>query len=156
MPNTPRRVFLSYSTRDRARVVEIAQALEGRGLLAWRDRNEILGGENYGPRIVEAVKQSVAVLLCCSRSSVGSKNVKQEVQRAWKYNVPCLPLLLDGVRPAGVAQSLSCPPSPNSVIPAQCRGEAWSAMAQPSSAPAIISSWTCLRAWARPPASISS
>src|SRR6185503_12372994 len=97
MPAAPRRVFLSYSSRDRARVMEIAQALADRGLLPWRDRNEILGGENYGPRIVEAVKQSVAVLLCCSRNSVGNKNVKQEVQLAWNYDVPCLPLLLDGV-----------------------------------------------------------
>ena len=89
--------FLSYSSRDRHRAIEIADALESKGIGLWRDQNEILGGENYGPKIVEAIKKSTVLLLCCSRNSVGNKNVKQEVQLAWSSHVPCLPLLLDGV-----------------------------------------------------------
>jgi hypothetical protein len=89
--------FLSYSSRDRHRAIEIADALETRGIGLWRDQKEILGGENYGPKIVEAIKRSSVLLLCCSRNSVGNKNVKQEVQIAWTSHVPCLPLLLDGV-----------------------------------------------------------
>jgi TIR domain/Domain of unknown function (DUF4384) len=91
------RVFLSYSSRDRSRVVELARAFENTGLIIWRDQNEILGGQNYGPKIVDAIRASQVLLLCCSRNSVGSKNVKQEVQLAWSNNVPFLPLLLDGV-----------------------------------------------------------
>ena len=63
----------------------------------WRDQEGILGGENYGPKIVEAIAGSSVLLLCSSRNSVGNKSVKQEVQLAWTKHVACLPLLLDGV-----------------------------------------------------------
>ncbi len=88
-------VFVSYSSRDRARVMEIATRLEAEGLKVWIDRARISGGSNYGPEIVRGIKSCKVMVLMCSDSSLRSHNVKQEIQLAWKYRRPYLPLLLE-------------------------------------------------------------
>ena len=92
------RVFISYASVDVEAVAALAAALANEGIDVWRDSDRIGGGESYGPKIVEALKGADVILLCCSRNSVSNVNVKQEVQLAWSYRVPCLPLLLDGVK----------------------------------------------------------
>lgn len=93
----PAEVFISYSSRDRERVIEIADRLEKLGVSCWLDRNKILGASNYGPEIVAGIKGCKVLLLCCSDASMRSKNVKQEIQLGWKYDRPYLPLLLEPV-----------------------------------------------------------
>lgn len=88
-------VFVSYASRNRERVVEIAKHLEAAGVTVWRDQNQILGGENYGPRIVHGIKNCKVLLLVCTVASMRSKNVKQEIQLAWKYDRPYLPILAE-------------------------------------------------------------
>jgi hypothetical protein len=88
-------VFISYASRNRERVVELAGHLESAGVTIWRDQNEILGGENYGPKIVHGIKNCKVLLLACTTASMRSKNVKQEIQLAWSYDRPYLPLLLE-------------------------------------------------------------
>jgi hypothetical protein len=61
----------------------------------WRDQDQIVGGGNYGPSIVEGIRRSALVMLMCSAASMRSRNVKQEIQLAWRYGKPYLPLLLD-------------------------------------------------------------
>src|SRR5262245_4584055 len=92
------RIFLSYSSRVQEAAAEIASALEHSDIEVWRDQERIGGGENYGPKIVEAIKNANLLVLCCSKNSVSNHNVKQEVQLAWTYRIPCLPVLLDGVK----------------------------------------------------------
>lgn len=86
-------VFISYASRNRDRVVHIADQLQSAGVTIWRDQNEILGGENYGPKIVNGIKNCKVLLLVCTDASMRSKNVKQEIQLAWHYGRPYLPLL---------------------------------------------------------------
>src|SRR4051812_23943312 len=69
--------------------------LEGAGVRIWRDQDQILGGENYGPKIVNGIRTAKVLLLACSDASMRSKNVKQEIQLAWTYDIPYLPLLLE-------------------------------------------------------------
>jgi hypothetical protein len=90
-------VFISYSSQDRARVLEIAEQLENSGITVWIDRNRIPGGTNYGPEIVKGIKECGVLALMCSDNSLRSKNVKQEIQLAWKYTKPYLPLLLEQI-----------------------------------------------------------
>jgi len=92
-----RGVFLSYSRQDRERVIGVARYLENAGVFVWRDGKEILGGQNYGPRIVHGIKHSKVLILMCSNAAMSSKNVKQEIQLAWKYNLSYLPLLLEPI-----------------------------------------------------------
>src|SRR5215207_9695502 len=86
-------VFISYASRNRERAVQLAGHLEAAGVTVWRDQNEILGGENYGPKIVHGIKNCKVLLLLCTDASMRSKNVKQEIQLAWHYDRPYLPLL---------------------------------------------------------------
>jgi CheY-like chemotaxis protein len=90
-----RYVFISYASADRKRVFPIAERLEAAGVRVWIDRHEIAGGANYGPLIVQGIRDSAAVLVACSAASMQSRNVKQEIQLAWKYHRPYVPLLLE-------------------------------------------------------------
>jgi hypothetical protein len=90
-------VFVSYSSQDRQTVIDIVDALRLDGITFWRDGAEILGGQNYGPVIARAIKQSTALMLMCSDAALRSRNVKQEIQLAWKHEVPYLPVLLHAI-----------------------------------------------------------
>lgn len=94
-PTSAPEIFISYSSLDAEPVTRIAEALEGAGLTVWRDRDRVLGGDNYGPAIVQAIRECRVLTLMCSASSMRSRNVKQEIQLAWHYETPYLPLLLD-------------------------------------------------------------
>ena len=89
-------VFVSYANRDVERVVPLVEQLESAGVTVWRDQERILGGGNYGPEIVEGIEHCGVLMLMCSAASMRSKNVKQEIQLAWHYGRPYLPLLLHG------------------------------------------------------------
>jgi TIR domain/Domain of unknown function (DUF4384) len=95
VPEPAADVFFSYASRDREKVREIAKRLQSVGVSIWRDESEIVGGENYGPKIVEAIKTCKALLLACTDASMRSKYVKQEIQLAWKYERPYIPLLVE-------------------------------------------------------------
>lgn len=88
--------FVSYASRDMDRVAPIVARLESAGVSVWRDQERILGGGNYGPEIVDGIERCNVLLLMCSAASMRSQNVKQEIQLAWHYGRPYLPLLLDG------------------------------------------------------------
>jgi hypothetical protein len=87
-------VFLSYASADRALVLPIVRALRQAGIQVWLDKMAIAGGANYGLEIVRGIRGCVALLLAVSPTALQSRNVKQEVQLAWKHNKPYLPLIL--------------------------------------------------------------
>ncbi len=90
-------VFVSYASVDRERVLGIAQTLMGAGVGVWLDQADIAGGTSYGPEIAAGIQGCGAVTLMCSAASLASRNVRQEIQLAWRYGRPILPLLLDPV-----------------------------------------------------------
>lgn len=90
-------VFVSYASHDREQVVQLVRQIESAGVTIWRDQNEILGGENYGPKIVHGIRHSRVLLLLCSNASMRSRNVKQEIQLAWHYEKRYLPLLIEPI-----------------------------------------------------------
>jgi hypothetical protein len=76
-------------------VLELEACLKKVGITAWLDRNCIDVGDNYGPSIVDGIRNSKALLLVCSAASMRSRNVRQEIMLAWRYKKPYLPLLID-------------------------------------------------------------
>ena len=88
-------LFVSYASGDGDRVREIAEKLKGAGLRLWIDRQGIPGGVSYGPEIAGAIKGCRAMLLMSSAAAFASRNVRQEIQLAWKHERPILPLRLD-------------------------------------------------------------
>jgi len=93
--NTTAEVFISYSSRDRDNVLSIRDLLEVAGVSTWLDSTFIDGGDNYGPAIVDGIRNCLVFLLCCSASSMRSRNVRQEITLAWDLDRPILPLLID-------------------------------------------------------------
>lgn len=89
-----RPIFISYASRDYERVTAIADVLTAYGLPVWRDKQDLRGGDHFGTVIAAAIRQAFCLLVCCSQASLNSPNVRQEIQLAWKYRVPYLPLLL--------------------------------------------------------------
>jgi hypothetical protein len=90
-------VFLSYSSTDRARVLPIIEKLQAAGARVWIDIVGIPPGGNYGLEIAKAIQGSALVVLACTAAAMQSRNVKQEIQLAWKHHRPYLPLLLEPI-----------------------------------------------------------
>jgi len=90
-------VFVSYASVDRAPVLELVNELRASAISAWIDLDDITGGASYGPEIAAGVQSAGALLLMCSAASLASRNVRQEIQLAWRYDRPILPLLLEPV-----------------------------------------------------------
>ena len=93
----PPHVFVSYASADQAQVTALVADLERASIPVWLDQTGIPGGANYGPEIVAAIRESGALLVCCSAAAFASRNVRQEVALAWKHERPILPLLLERV-----------------------------------------------------------
>jgi predicted ATPase len=90
-------VFISYASVDRDRVLSLVGAVRESGIEAWVDQADITGGVSYGPEITAGIKDSRALVLMCSAASLASRNVAQEIQLAWRFDRPILPLLLEPV-----------------------------------------------------------
>ena len=90
-------VFISYASADRDRVMPVVAALQQTGVMVWLDQQGIAGGENYAREITEAIEHAAALVVICSPASLASRNVKQEIALAWKYERPYVPLLLEAV-----------------------------------------------------------
>lgn len=87
-------LFVSYASVDRSRTVEVVEALRAQGLAVWIDQAGIAGGTSYGTEIANALRDAEAVLLIASEASLASKNVRQEIMLAWRYDKPIIPLIL--------------------------------------------------------------
>ncbi len=90
-------VFVSYASADRERVLPVIERLESAGVTVWIDREGIHGGANYALEIAEAIEGAAVLLLMCSEASLASRNVKQELALAWRFEKPYLPLRLEPV-----------------------------------------------------------
>jgi predicted ATPase len=88
-------VFVSYASVDRQRVQQVADALQAAGIRIWMDQADITGGTLYGSEIGDGIRGCSALALMCTPASLASRNVKQEILLAWKYQRPYLPLLLE-------------------------------------------------------------
>src|SRR3954447_10755021 len=96
-PPTGPYAFVSYASADRAWVLPVVAALRGAGVAVWLDEQGIAGGENYAAEIADAIQGAAAFLLLASPASLASRNVRQEVALAWRYERPYVPLRLDPV-----------------------------------------------------------
>ena len=87
--------FISYASVDRPVVLGVLDVLSSSGYSAWIDLSDIPGGTAFGTEIASAIRSCRAFLLMCSPASLASPNVKQEIMLAWKYQRPCIPLVIE-------------------------------------------------------------
>lgn len=91
-------VMVSYSSRDRAQVLQLVQRLRAAGVAVWIDQGGIDGAQRWGEEIVNAIEGCKTVLLMLSQSSAQSENIAKEVSLAWESGKKFLPLYLEEAR----------------------------------------------------------
>jgi hypothetical protein len=91
-------VMVSYSSHDRAQVMQFVQRLRAAGVAAWIDQGGIDGAQRWGEEIVNAIDSCKTVLLMISQTSMQSENIAKEVMLAWENNKHFLPLCLEDAK----------------------------------------------------------
>lgn len=80
------RVFLSYSSGDRAKVHKLYRRLRSeKGIAPWIDKENLGAGDEWEPKIENEIRSSDAVIICLSSSSIRKAGVvQQEIRWALK------------------------------------------------------------------------
>jgi hypothetical protein len=86
-------VFISYSTKNLDFVKALYQYLTRRGFSVWFDKQSIEGATQWRESIVTGIIGCKVFLLVLSPNSVGSDNVRKEVDLAEHHKKKILPLM---------------------------------------------------------------
>src|SRR5437763_7208220 len=115
-------VFISHVEEDADTARELAVGLEQAGYIAWFYERDSLPGPPYVTQILQAIAQSVVVIVLVSRAALGSWQVDREIFQAFETQKAMIPLLVgitheelrnrrrEWVLMFGAATSLSIPP----------------------------------------------
>jgi len=90
-------VFISYSSKDRERVMAFVERLQASGIAVWVDQRGIEGAHLWAQDIAEALMAAQVVVLMMSATSMASHNVVKEVALAGDENKHILPVRLEAV-----------------------------------------------------------
>jgi outer membrane biosynthesis protein TonB len=77
-----KRVFLSYSSKDRGIVSAIATAYEAAGIEHFFDRTSLKSGEEWSPRLGKEIDRADLFHLCWSKAAAKSEWVEKEATHA--------------------------------------------------------------------------
>lgn len=75
--------FISYSHADKGFARRLHDALQGRGIRCWLDEHQLLPGEKLYTEIDRGIRLWDKVLLCCSKASLTSWWVDNEIKIAF-------------------------------------------------------------------------
>lgn len=99
---SPKKCFISYSHKDKAFVDKLYADLVAAGIPCWRDEIDLIIGQRIIDAISDAIRNHDRVLLCCSKHSLGSSWVEDEISMATEKERRCstgeltlIPLNLD-------------------------------------------------------------
>jgi hypothetical protein len=77
-----KRVFLSYSSKDRETVAAIATAYASAGVEHFWDRASLKSGEEWSPRLRKEIERADLFHVCWSKNAAASEWVKKETEHA--------------------------------------------------------------------------
>lgn len=94
------KVFISHASEDKPFVLKFATRLRENGVDAWVDRWEMLPGDSLVDKIFEeGIKNAQAVIIVLSKSSVGKRWVKEELNAAFLQRIQgktkLIPVVID-------------------------------------------------------------
>jgi formylglycine-generating enzyme required for sulfatase activity len=89
-------IFISYSSEDRGKAKDIAEALVEQGFSVWWDRS-ILPGETFDTVIEEELDAANCVIVLWSHTSVSSDWVKTEASEGDRRGI-LIPVLIDDAK----------------------------------------------------------
>ena len=75
--------FISYSHEDKSFARRLHDTLQGRGIRCWLDEKQLLPGDDVYHRVDEGIRLWDKVLLCCSKDSLTSWWVDNEIGMAF-------------------------------------------------------------------------
>src|SRR5207249_4867915 len=78
-PRPPKKVFLSYATRDRRFADRVARLLRKSGVPVWYSRSHLRGAQQWQQEIGAAVRRCDWLLIILSPAAVKSMWVKREL-----------------------------------------------------------------------------
>jgi hypothetical protein len=90
-----KRIFVSYSHQDIARVDPIIAEIEKLGHPVWLDRRELSSGPGWAGQIVRGLRAARTVVLMASRHAYASDQVVREMYLAMSEKKPIVPLELE-------------------------------------------------------------
>jgi hypothetical protein len=108
-------VFLSYNSKDRSAVVDLANKLRAQGLNVWLDVCELRPGHPWQEALEEIIKKCSAVAVLVGDSGIGPwENMEMRgcISEFVQRNLPVIPVLLS-----------NCPQAP--VLPFFLKGFTW-------------------------------
>lgn len=91
------RVFISYSSKQLKEAIQVCDYLEARGILCWMAPRNIDPGSNYASQIVQAIRESSALVLLASNHTNASGHVSNEVSLAFDNKKTIIPFKLEKV-----------------------------------------------------------
>jgi hypothetical protein len=88
-------VFVSYASQDAAVANAVVTALERASLSCWIAPRDVTPGALYADGIIRAINEAKVLVLVLSASSIASKHVGKEIERASSKGRPIITLKVD-------------------------------------------------------------
>ncbi|MFN8373390.1 MAG: TIR domain-containing protein [Anaerolineae bacterium] len=89
-----KRVFISYSRRQKTFADRLARDLSDAGLDVWIDFRQIEGGERWRDEIYKGLEKSEGVVFCLSPDAIKSEWCRREVATARSQSKPVYPVVV--------------------------------------------------------------
>ena len=92
-------VFVSFSSTNRKKALDLCVALEARGTQCWISCRDVAPGENYQESIVRAIQGARAMMLVFSKAANSSDEIKKELSLASRHRIPVIAVRIENVQP---------------------------------------------------------
>lgn len=92
------KVFISYTSKQFREASQVCEYLERHGVLCWMAPRNIDPGSNYASQIVQAIRDSSALVLLASNHTNVSGHVSNEVSLAFDCKKTIIPFKIENVQ----------------------------------------------------------
>ena len=92
-------IFISYSRKDKDKILNLLSSLEAYKIKYWLDTSEIDYSDTFPDRIANAIDNADSVLFICTEKSLNAAYCKKELNYARINDKKIRAVLLDGIVP---------------------------------------------------------